>query len=100
MLFKKLHNGISNRVGYILMGSGNRFIKLTINTLKELNTAVAHVATADSVGCIVLMGHPGESFAVGADIGQRVKFWGLRRLVSRCWSGWLGRLSEGTIRCL
>ena len=74
MQFKKLHIEISNRVGYILMGSGNRFNKLTINTLKELKTAVAHLATAENVGCIVLTGHPGESFAVGADIGQMVKF--------------------------
>lgn len=74
MPYKKLHIDIKNRVGYIFMGSGSRFNKLTINTLKELKRAVAELAAADDAGCIVVTGHPGESFAVGADIGQMVKF--------------------------
>ncbi len=74
MPFKKLHIEITNRVGFIFMGSGSRFNKLTVNTLKELKGAVAVLAAADDVGCIVITGHPGESFAVGADIGQMAKF--------------------------
>jgi enoyl-CoA hydratase len=74
MPYKKLHIEIRNRVGYIFMGSGNRFNKLTINTLTELKRAVAELEGDPAAVCIVITGHPGESFAVGADIGQMVKF--------------------------
>lgn len=74
MPYKKLRIEIRNRVGYIFMSSGSRFNKLTINTLKELKRAVAELAMADEAVCIVLTGYHGESFAVGADIGQMVKF--------------------------
>lgn len=74
MPYKKLHIEIDNGVGTIFMGSGNRFNKLTINTLKELKRAVAELEAVPEAVCIVLTGYPGESFAVGADIGQMVKF--------------------------
>ncbi|MCM2359098.1 MAG: enoyl-CoA hydratase/isomerase family protein [Geobacteraceae bacterium] len=74
MPYKKLHIEISNRVGYILMGSGSRFNKLTINTLRELKRAVAELEADREAVCIVITGHPGDSFAVGADIGQMVRF--------------------------
>ncbi len=73
-LYNKLHLNVKNRVGFIMMDSGARFNKLTINMLKELKRAVAEMEAADDVACIVLSGYPGESFAVGADIGQMVKF--------------------------
>ena len=73
-LYNKLHLNVKNRVGFIMMDSGARFNKLTINMLKELKRAVAEIEAADDVACIVLSGYPGESFAVGADIGQMVKF--------------------------
>ena len=73
-LYKKLRLEIKNHVGYILMDSGARFNKLTINTLKELKRGLAELEAADEVVSIVITGYPGESFAVGADIGQMVKF--------------------------
>jgi enoyl-CoA hydratase len=73
-VYKKLRLEIINRVGYILMGSGVRFNKLTINTLKELKRALLELEAADDAVCIVISGYPGESFAVGADIGQMAKF--------------------------
>jgi enoyl-CoA hydratase len=72
--YNKLTIECRNRVGYILMGSGSRFNKLTINMLRELKRALAQLEADRSVTCIVLTGHPGESFAVGADIGQMAKF--------------------------
>ncbi len=74
MPYKKLHIEIRNGVGYILMSSGSRFNKLTINTLKELKRAFHELENSGDAVCLVLSGHPGESFAVGADIGQMVRF--------------------------
>ncbi|HEY6873528.1 MAG TPA: enoyl-CoA hydratase/isomerase family protein [Geobacteraceae bacterium] len=74
MPYKKLHIEIANGVGYIFMASGGRFNKLTINTLRELKRAFAELEALPEAVCIVITGHPGESFAVGADIGQMVKF--------------------------
>lgn len=73
-MYNKLRLEVKNRVGYLLMDSGARFNKLTINMLKELKRGLAEMQANDEVTCIVLSGHPGESFAVGADIGQMVKF--------------------------
>lgn len=73
-MYKKLRLKVKNHVGYILMDSGARFNKLTINALKELKLGLAELEAADDVVCIVITGYPGESFAVGADIGQMVKF--------------------------
>ncbi|WP_306533104.1 enoyl-CoA hydratase/isomerase family protein [Geobacter sp.] len=74
MPYKKLRIEVKNRVGFILMGAGHRFNKLTITMLKELKRAVAELSRHPDVVCIVITGYPGESFAVGADIYQMVEF--------------------------
>jgi enoyl-CoA hydratase len=72
--FKKLSIQVTNRVGYILLNAGSRFNKLSITTIRELKHAFAQVEADQGVSVIVLSGYPGESFAVGADIGQMVHF--------------------------
>lgn len=74
MPFRKLSILVANRVGYILLDAGSRFNKLSITTIRELKRAFALVEADQEVRVIVLSGHPGESFAVGADIGQMVHF--------------------------
>ena len=74
MPFKKLSIEVKNRVGYILLDAGSRFNKLSITTIRELKRAFAQVEADQEVRLIVLSGYPGESFAVGADIGQMVHF--------------------------
>lgn len=74
MPYKKLKIEIRNRVGYILLDSGARFNKLSITTIRELKRAFAGLEADDGVGCIVITGYPGESFAVGADIAQMRDF--------------------------
>jgi enoyl-CoA hydratase len=71
---KKLSIEVTNRVGYILLDAGSRFNKLSITTIRELIRAFAHVEADQGVRVIVLSGYPGETFAVGADIGQMVHF--------------------------
>jgi enoyl-CoA hydratase len=72
--FKKLSIDVTNRVGYILLDAGSRFNKLSITTIRELKRAFLQVEADQEVHVIVLSGYPGESFAVGADIGQMVHF--------------------------
>lgn len=74
MPFKKLSIEVTNRVGYILLDAGSRFNKLSITTIRELKRAFLQVEADQAVRVIVLSGYPGESFAVGADIGQMVHF--------------------------
>lgn len=74
MPYKKLRIEVVNRVGYILLDAGSRFNKLSVTTIRELKRAFAVVEEDDAVNVIVLSGYPGESFAVGADIGQMVNF--------------------------
>jgi enoyl-CoA hydratase len=74
MPYKKLHIETHNRVGYILMESGSRFNKLSITTIRELMRAFGQLEDDAAVNVIVLSGHPGESFAAGADIGQMLNF--------------------------
>ena len=74
MPFKKLSIEVTNRVGYILLDAGSRFNKLSITTIRELKRAFAQVEADQALSVIVLSGYPGESFAVGADIGQMVHF--------------------------
>ena len=74
MPFKKLSIEVTNRVGYILLDAGSRFNKLSITTIRELKRAFMQVEADQAVHVIVLSGYPGESFAVGADIGQMVHF--------------------------
>jgi enoyl-CoA hydratase len=71
---KKLHIEVVNRVGYILLDSGSRFNKLSVTTIRELKRAFAQLEEDESAYAVVLSGYPGESFAVGADIGQMVNF--------------------------
>jgi len=72
--FKKLSIEVTNRVGYILLDAGSRFNKLSITSIRELKRAFLQVEADQTVHVIVLSGYPGESFAVGADIGQMVHF--------------------------
>ncbi len=74
MPLKKLSIQVTNRVGYILLDAGSRFNKLSITTIRELKRAFEQLEADQSVRVIVLSGYPGESFAVGADIGQMVHF--------------------------
>ena len=74
MPYKKLHIEITNRVGYILLESGSRFNKLSITTIRDLKRAFTQLEEDVATNAIVLSGYPGESFAVGADIGQMVHF--------------------------
>lgn len=74
MPFKKLSIQVTNRVGYILLDAGSRFNKLSITTIRELKRAFTQVESDAEVAVIVISGYPGESFAVGADIGQMVHF--------------------------
>lgn len=74
MPYKKLRIEILNRVGYIFLDAGSRFNKLSITTIRELKRAFAQVEEDESAHVVVLSGYPGESFAVGADIGQMVHF--------------------------
>ena len=74
MPYKKVSIEVTNRVGYIMLDAGLRFNKLSITTIRELKRAFAQVEAEQDVCVIVLSGYPGESFAVGADIGQMVHF--------------------------
>ncbi|MGE3548439.1 MAG: enoyl-CoA hydratase/isomerase family protein [Geobacter sp.] len=74
MPYKKLHIEVRNRVGYLTLDSGARFNKLSVTTIRELKRALAELENDEYVGCILLSGWPGESFAVGADIGQMRPF--------------------------
>lgn len=74
MPYKKMRIEIRKRVGYLLLDGGSRFNKLSVTTIRELKRAVTQLEMAEEVGCIVLSGWPGESFAVGADIGQMRSF--------------------------
>jgi enoyl-CoA hydratase len=74
MPYKKLHIEIKNRVGYLLLDAGSRFNKLSATTIREMKRAMAQLETDPETGVIVISGYPGESFAVGADIGQMVHF--------------------------
>jgi len=74
MSYKKLSIEVANRVGYILLDAGSRFNKLSITTIRELKRAFAQLEEDGNVQVVVLSGYPGESFAVGADIGQMVNF--------------------------
>ncbi|MDD5287427.1 MAG: enoyl-CoA hydratase/isomerase family protein [Desulfuromonadaceae bacterium] len=74
MPYKKLHIEVANRVAYILLDAGSRFNKLSITTIRELKRAFSQVEEDATANVIVLSGYPGESFAVGADIGQMVNF--------------------------
>src|SRR6185369_11892577 len=74
MPYSKLRIEVMNRVGYILLGAGSRFNKLSVTTIRELKRAFAQLEDDTAANAIILSGYPGESFAAGADIGQMVHF--------------------------
>lgn len=80
-----LHIKVTNRVGYLLLDSGQRFNTLHSACIEELRSAFAVLETDPDVGCIVITGAPGESFAVGANIAEMSDFkpldgWNFSRL--------------------
>ncbi|MBT1071997.1 enoyl-CoA hydratase/isomerase family protein [Pelotalea chapellei] len=74
MPFKHLHLETENQVGYLLLGAGTRFNKLSVTTIRELKRALGQMEQDGTINTIVISGYPGESFAVGADIGQMLHF--------------------------
>ena len=70
MPYKKLHIEIRNGVGYIFMGSGSRFNKLTINTLRELKRAV-NLAKDDPV----LYDHLGDAYMKSGLLQEAIEAW-------------------------
>lgn len=74
MSYRKLRIESIGRVGFLMLDSGARFNKLSVTTIRELQKAFACLEDMPEVGCILLSGWPGESFAVGADIGQMRNF--------------------------
>lgn len=74
MPYKKLHQEIKNRVGYLLLYAGSRFNKLSVTTIRETNRPMAQLEADPETAVIVISGYPGDSFAVGADIGQMLHF--------------------------
>ncbi len=83
--WKLLHLKIENGVGYLLLDNGGRFNTLHSECLHELSRALDVLEKEAQVGCIVLTGYPGESFAVGASIVEMRDFqpfdaWNFSRL--------------------
>ena len=74
MPYKNLRIEITNRVGHILLDAGSRFNKLSITTIRELKRAFTQLEEDVTANVVVISGYCGESFAVGADIGQMVHF--------------------------
>lgn len=80
-----LHTEVANGVGYLYLDNGQRFNTLHSECIHELRGALAAFEVDSTVGCIVLTGDPGESFAVGANIGEMRDFkpldgWNFSRL--------------------
>jgi len=69
-----LHAEIENRVGTLFLDNGQRFNTLHSECIHELRDALAVFEADPLVGCVVLTGAPGESFAVGANIGEMRDF--------------------------
>lgn len=83
-----LHTEVTNGVGYLFLDNGLRFNTLHSECIHELRAALAVLEADSSVGCIVLTGDPGESFAVGANIVEMRDFQPL--------DGWkFSRLGQG-----
>ncbi|MCK5913180.1 MAG: enoyl-CoA hydratase/isomerase family protein, partial [Desulfuromusa sp.] len=83
-----LHAEIKNGVGTLLLDNGQRFNTLHSECILELRDALAVLEADSGVGCIVLTGDPGESFAVGANIAEMCDFQPL--------DGWhFSRLGQG-----
>ena len=83
--WKLLHAEVTNGVGYLFLDNGQRFNTLHSECIHELRDALAVLEIDATVGCIVLTGDPGESFAVGANIAEMRDFqpldgWNFSRL--------------------
>lgn len=74
MVYSKLSVKVENRVGYILLDSGDRLNTLSLETLGELSASFSALEAEPQVAVIVISGFPGDSFAVGADIAQMLEF--------------------------
>ena len=72
--WKLLHIEVKNRVGYLFLDNGQRFNTLHKACIEEIRAALCHLEALPEVGCVVLTGDPGESFAVGANIAEMQDF--------------------------
>lgn len=72
--YRLLKTDISNRVGTIYLDNGQRFNTLHSECIIELKQVLNEFEQDDGVGCIVITGDPGESFAVGANIAEMTDF--------------------------
>ncbi|MDX2479029.1 MAG: enoyl-CoA hydratase/isomerase family protein [Desulfuromusa sp.] len=80
-----LHTDVINGVGYLFLDNRQRFNTLHSECIHELREALAVFEADSAVGCIVITGDPGESFAVGANIAEMLDFkpldgWNFSRL--------------------
>jgi enoyl-CoA hydratase len=72
--FALLAVGIRNRVGTVSLKNEGRFNTLHRACIVELKQALERLEQDPDVGCIVISGAPGESFAVGANISEMADF--------------------------
>ena len=72
--WKLLNIEISNRVGYLFLANDQRFNTLHSECILELRDALTTLEENSDVGCIVISGDSGESFAVGANIAEMRDF--------------------------
>lgn len=70
LLTTEVHCG----VGTIFLDNGQRFNTLHSDCIIEIRAALKTLEDNVKVGCIVLTGEPGESFAVGANIAEMKDF--------------------------
>lgn len=73
-VYQLLRVEVVDRVGVIYLDNGQRFNTLHSDCINEIKSALSDLEQDDRVGCIVLTGDPGESFAVGADIAEMMDF--------------------------
>ncbi len=83
-----LHSEIENGVGTLFLDNGERFNTLHSECIHELCDALTLLEADSDVGCIIITGEPGESFAVGANIAEMHDFqpldgWNFSRLGQR-----------------
>lgn len=72
--FKLLRYEIRNRVATVSLNNGERFNTLHSACIHELKKILQRLEDMTDVGCIVINGYPGESFAVGANISEMADF--------------------------
>jgi len=56
------------------LNDGARFNKLSVTAIREMKHALEKLEEDADLSVIVISGHPGDSFAVGADISQMQNF--------------------------